>query len=97
MRVASPLRLSREVADSAGLGAAERAANLAGAMSARRPARPGQPVVLVDDIVTTGATAREACRALGAAGWTPVGFAAVAATPRADTQPAPLARAPKAG
>jgi predicted amidophosphoribosyltransferase len=88
--------VARVVADSAGLGVAERNANLAGAMRASAPRRRRHPAVVVDDIVTTGASAREACRALKAAGWVPVGFAAVAATPRADTQPAPLARMGKA-
>jgi len=81
------LDFSRDVADSAGLSVAGRNANLAGAMRARPPARPGQPVIVVDDIVTTGASVREACRALRVAGWSPVGFAAVAATPRPGTQP----------
>ena len=76
------LALVRDVRDSAGLTVGQRAGNLAGAMRATSPVRPRQPAVVVDDIVTSGATAREACRALWAAGWRPIGVAAVAATPR---------------
>jgi predicted amidophosphoribosyltransferase len=75
------LVLTRSVRDSAGLGSAERSANLAEAMAAR-PGPPGTAAVIVDDIVTTGATLLEARRALDQAGWTVLGAAVVAATPR---------------
>lgn len=77
---ATPLRLTRAVRDSAGLHARERRTNLAGALVASPPRQAGR-AVLVDDIITTGATAREACRALRAGGWSVLGVAAVAATP----------------
>ncbi len=72
--------------DQVGLGRSARAANLHGSMRAtdvlvRRAARPGTAVVLVDDIVTTGASLAEAHRALTAAGIRPWGAAVVAATP----------------
>lgn len=76
------LSLRRAVADSAGLGIADRAANLGGAMAAVAPRAPGRRAVIVDDIVTTGATLHEAARALTAAGWTVSGAAVVAATER---------------
>lgn len=81
-QVATPLRLIRIPADSAGLDLRERASNVSGAMSARPP-RPGSGrAIVVDDIVTTGATLREAGRALRACGWDVSGAAVVAATPR---------------
>lgn len=72
------LRWQRSVADQGGLGAEERAANMIGAMRAARVTRAGASVVVVDDIVTTGATLDEAHRALEAAGCRVVGAAVVA-------------------
>ncbi|MEP7021376.1 MAG: phosphoribosyltransferase family protein [Pseudonocardiales bacterium] len=80
--VGTPLRLVRTVQDSAGLDHQERAANLSAAMSATSPPSPGTAAVIVDDIVTTGATLREAARALAAAGWSVRAAAVVAATER---------------
>jgi predicted amidophosphoribosyltransferase len=80
-QVVSPLRLVRRVADSAGLRAGERSTNLAGAFAAAAPGFGRVRAVIVDDIVTSGATLTEAFRALHAAGWEVVGAAVVAATP----------------
>ncbi|MCP2167966.1 ComF family protein [Goodfellowiella coeruleoviolacea] len=68
--VAPALRLAAGVRDSVGLTAHQRAVNLAGRVRPRRaglPA-PGTPVVLIDDVVTTGATAAACTRALADAG-----------------------------
>ncbi|MCD2189140.1 ComF family protein [Actinomycetospora soli] len=64
------LRLSWRARDSVGLDARERAANLTAHLRLRRRVRPGdgRPVVLLDDVLTTGATARTCARALAAAG-----------------------------
>ena len=55
------MRMGWGVRDSVGLGAAARRANLAGRVLVRRAGLPptGASVVLVDDVVTTGATAAE--------------------------------------
>ena len=59
----------------AGLGARSRARNMLGAMRAGRV--PGV-AVLVDDVVTTGSSLTEACRALRAAGVPVLGAATIA-------------------
>jgi len=78
-----PLWIRAEVQDSATLGAHARRLNLDGAFASRvaRPAERDLPVVIVDDVVTTGSTVSEAARALGQAGWTVRGAVAVASTP----------------
>jgi len=71
---------ARAVRDQSGLTSVQRAANLHGAMRAT----PGPPVrvVVVDDVVTTGATLVEAARALVAQGHHVVGAAVLGATQR---------------
>ncbi|MGI8524259.1 MAG: ComF family protein [Nocardioides sp.] len=89
VRLAALLRTRPGLADQAGLDAAGRAANLAGSL--RCPAAGVRRlrahvtrahVVVCDDVLTTGATAAEAQRALTVAGLPPVAIAVVAATRR---------------
>lgn len=60
------LRTAALVRDSVGLGSTARERNIAGRV--RLTARPSGEVLLVDDVVTTGATAREAVRMLRSGG-----------------------------
>ncbi|GAA1396829.1 ComF family protein [Luteococcus peritonei] len=76
-RVLPALRRGTSVADQAGLGRGQRAANQRGSMTAR-PVRPPGRAILVDDVCTTGASLAEARRSLLAAGWEVLGAAVVA-------------------
>jgi len=69
--------------DSVGLDAAARAANLADRVSWLPRAGPpaGAPVIVIDDVLTTGATAAAACRALRAAGVDVSGVLIIASVP----------------
>jgi ComF family protein len=61
------LARTRDTPSQVGLSAGERAANMRGAFTAAPEAR-GRNILLVDDVTTTGATARDAARALHAEG-----------------------------
>jgi predicted amidophosphoribosyltransferase len=79
--VLSALEFTRRVRDQIGLGACARDANLRGALRVARRARSrvaGRDVVIVDDVVTSGATQAEAARALHEAGARVVGGAVAA-------------------
>jgi ComF family protein len=76
-RLRAALRRVRETPPQVGRTRAERAMNVAGAFEAR-PAVAGRDLVLVDDVVTTGATADAAARALREAGARSVAVVALA-------------------
>ena len=65
------LELSRRVKDQSGLHRQERATNLAGAF--RLSSQVRGELILVDDVVTTGATLREAFRAVNSQGFHAIG------------------------
>jgi predicted amidophosphoribosyltransferase len=89
-RAVPALQRARQVADQSGLSAGDRSVNVSGAFRARPgrlQARGSNAVVVVDDVLTTGATAAEMCRALTRGGVQPIGVAVVAATRRYGSRP----------
>jgi len=88
--VASVLRRRRRTDSQAGLTHAQRRANVSGAFAVRRPEQVrGRRVLLVDDVMTTGATAAACAVALKRAG---ASYVAVLTLARADRR-MPMIRA----
>jgi ComF family protein len=79
-RVLSPVRVT---ADQRGLDREGRRRNVAGSLRARGV--EGRTVIVIDDVVTTGATLEEAVRALREGGAEVIGAATIAATARRST------------
>jgi ComF family protein len=90
-RLRRPVRVllerRRDTPVQSALPAHERDANVAGAFRSRPAA--GQSLLLVDDVVTTGATAFEAARTLLRAGASRVDLLVLARTPDFETDPRP--------
>ena len=80
-RPAAELVATRRSAQQKKLAMAERAANRAGSLRARRDLH-GRRFLLIDDVLTTGATLGESARAVRAAGGQIVAAATLAYTPR---------------
>ena len=75
------LSISRRRADQSQLGRMERFRNMKGVYKAK-PAANGKRVILIDDVLTTGATLLECARALCAGGADVFGAAVLAYTPK---------------
>jgi predicted amidophosphoribosyltransferase len=89
----APVLVRRRGGDQVGLGVRERARNLHGHVVVRPRARrrvAGRAVLLVDDVLTTGATLAACGTALGDAGASVVGCLTLASTPPPGAVPAPL-------
>jgi predicted amidophosphoribosyltransferase len=90
LRRAELLERSRPVLGQHHLGRELRIANQAGAFSCRRPPGVGErvrrPLLIVDDILTTGATVCSAAGALRQAGWRVLGAVCLARTPQGARQ-----------
>lgn len=99
--VVPALRVVERPGDQAGLGAGDRAANVAHRFAARgRVAEKGAAagrVLLVDDVITTGSTLREAQRALEVVGVVVSAAATVAATRRRNASSHPWLPIPSLG
>ena len=87
------LERSRPVLGQHHLKRAMRLANQDGAFQCRRGPRPGEatgrPVLIVDDILTSGATGCNAALALETLGWPVVGMLCLARTPRSRSRSGP--------
>jgi ComF family protein len=89
----SVLRRTRGRQAQKSLGSLERRRNTADTVRARRPLA-GRAFLLVDDVLTTGATLEECARAIRAAGGTVAGAVTVAFTPLRSELPRALPKPP---
>lgn len=67
------LQLSRRVSDQSGLTRSERVSNMSEAFTLKSDAIVRGELIVIDDVVTTGATLREAARALNSQGFHAIG------------------------
>jgi predicted amidophosphoribosyltransferase len=72
------VRRKKATAPQAGLTSAQRRKNVEGAFEIKRASAKGMRVLLIDDVLTTGATASACARALKRAGASQVTFLALA-------------------
>jgi predicted amidophosphoribosyltransferase len=79
------LQVARRVSDQSGLTRAQRISNMHGAFSLKPGSILRGDAIVIDDVVTTGATLREAARALNSQGFQ--GFGSVCAVTACVAQP----------
>jgi predicted amidophosphoribosyltransferase len=79
------LQVSRRVSDQSGLTRIQRSSNMHGAFSVKPGATLRGDAIVIDDVVTTGATLREAARALNSQGFH--AFGSVSAVTACVAQP----------
>lgn len=79
------LQVSRRVSDQSGLSRVQRSSNMHGAFSVKPGAILRGDAIVIDDVVTTGATLREAARALNSQGFH--AFGSVSAVTACVAQP----------
>ena len=79
------LQVSRRVSDQSGLTRIQRSSNMHGAFSVKSGAILRGDAIVIDDVVTTGATLREAARALNSQGFH--AFGSVSAVTACVAQP----------
>lgn len=91
-RSESPLTRARDSAPQSSLPASARFSNVSGAFRARSRGVKGRHILLVDDVVTTGATAFHAASALRDAGASSIRLAVLARTPTPHTSMIATAR-----
>jgi predicted amidophosphoribosyltransferase len=77
--VVRPFRYLRSIKDQSGLTSGARESNVTTSLSLKNTTMPGW-IIVVDDVVTTGATLREVCRAMRAGARSPDGLAVIADT-----------------
>jgi len=76
----SILQVQRKVRDQTGLNNLERLSNLAGAFQVKSDLKESPPIIVIDDVVATGSTIREAVRALKERNLTVIGGASACST-----------------
>ena len=79
--ILNALEFTRRISDQTKLTESQRASNLHGAFRVRK-VRISNPIIVVDDVVTTGSTLREAVRALQERNLTVIGAATACASQR---------------